>query len=207
MDHKGRDHVGEAPVDHKVPGVGQHGLVEPGHVPQQVVEAAASHPTCGLKVGAVEPLYDVGVVGDLEVWDHRVAEPLHLHVAAVVGPDGHGGVDDVGDIQQNGAYLLAQLSGLGGELLHLLGLGGDLGLHRVCFRLFAGVLFSLSHQHTDLLGQLVPVGPQGFGLLLGLQALLVQVDDLIHQRQFFLLKLVFDILLDNLGVIADKFDV
>ena len=73
--------------------------------------------------------------------------------------------------------------------------------------LLAGILLGLSHQHTDLLGQLVPVGAQGFGFLLGLQALLIQVDHLVHQRELFVLELVLDVLLDHIGVIAYKFDV
>ena len=39
---KGGMTVGEALVDHEIPGVGQHGLVQPGDIAQQVVEAAAA---------------------------------------------------------------------------------------------------------------------------------------------------------------------
>src|SRR5699024_2381058 len=101
VDHEGGDAVGEALVDHEVPAVGQHGLMEPGNVPQEVVEALAGHPAGGVHVDAVKGLHDLSVVGDGEVGHHGVSEPLHLHVGGVVGADGHGGVDDLGDDQHD----------------------------------------------------------------------------------------------------------
>ena len=93
--------VGEALVDHEVTGVGQHRLVQPGDVAQQIVEAAAGHTAGGIQIDAVKALHDVGVVGHLEIRGLWLAEALHLHVAAVVGADGHAGVDDLGDHQHD----------------------------------------------------------------------------------------------------------
>ena len=207
VDHEGGDDVSKTTVDHEVSGIGQDSLVQARNIAQQVVEAAAGDTTGGLEICAVELVDDVGVIGHLEIRHHRFAEPLDFYVIGVVRADGHGGVDDVGDGEQDGAHLFGQLSGFGGQALHLLCLGGDLRLDGFRLLLLAGILLGLSHQHTDLLGQLVPVGAQGFGFLLGLQALLIQVDHLVHQRELFVLELVLDVLLDHIGVIAYKFDV
>ena len=90
-------HVGEALVDHEVPGVGQDGLVQAGNVAQQVVEAVAGHAAGGVQIDAVEALHDVHMVGDGIVGHHRLAEALDLHIVAVVGADGHAGIDHLGD--------------------------------------------------------------------------------------------------------------
>ena len=109
VDHEGGDAEGEALVDHEVAGVGQHRLVEAGDVAHQVVEARAGYPAGGVHVDAVEGLHDLGVVGDFKGGGCCLAEALHLHVAGVVGADGHGGIDDVGDLEQDAADLRGQL--------------------------------------------------------------------------------------------------
>ena len=48
---------------------------------------------------------------------------------------------------------------------------------------------------------------QGLGGLLSLQALVIQVDDLIHQGQLGVLELLADVLLDDLRILPDKLNV
>ena len=145
VDHEGGDAVGEALVDHKVPAIGQHGLVEPGDVAHEIVKAVAGHPAGSVQIDAVESLHDVRVVGDIEGWHRGLAEALHLHVAAVVLADWHGGVDHLRDHQQDVVDLLAQL------LLHLLqlsqtvGVGLHLRLHRLGLLQLGGILLGLTH--------------------------------------------------------------
>ena len=83
-----------------------------------------------------------------------------------------------------------------GGILDLLGFGG-----------LAGVLFSLAHQHANLLGKLVAVGAQGVTLANGGAVLGIQIDDLVYQRQLCILKLLFDVFLNGVRVLADKFDI
>ena len=207
VDHKGRDAEDEALADHKVPGVGQYALMDAGDVPHEIVKAVAGHTACGVHVDAVEGLHDLGVVGDLKVGDHRLTKALDLHVAAVIGADGHGGIDDVGDLEHDLADLLGQLALLGLQLREAVGVGLYLGLGRLGLRQLGGVLLGLTHEHTHLLAQ----GVAGRAELLGLghdgAVLAVQGDDLVHQRQLLLLELLFDVLLDNFGVLPDEFDV
>ena len=140
MDHEGWDAVGEALADHKVPAIGQHGLVHPGDVAQQIVKPAAGHAACSVHIDAVEPLHNIRVVGYLKAGGLCLAEALHLHIAAVVLADGHGGVNDLGDDQHD----LVQC-GLGMfffclQLGHALGAGLDGGVVGVDLRLQRGFL-------------------------------------------------------------------
>ena len=201
-DHEGRDVVGEAPADHKVPGVGEDGRVEPGHVPLEVIEPVAGGPPGGIQVDAVQALHDVHVVGHREVGHHRVAEPLQLHVLAVILADGHRGVDDVGDdhhplfdLLGKDLLVLLQPGHLVGHSLHL-SLGG--------LRL---LLAPLCHHPADLLGNNVALVPQLVAPCLGGPILPVKLNDLVHQRQLLVLELPADVLLNDLRVVANKFHV
>ena len=213
VDHEGGDAVGEALVDHEVPAVGQHRLVEPCNVAQQIVETAAGHAACRVQINAVKPLHDVGVIGYLEIRGLGLAEALHLHVAAVVGADGHGVIDDLGDHQHDLVQGGFGLGLLGFQLGHAVGVrfdggvvGVDLGLDGGLLRL-VGALFQLAEQGTVGLGQLVALGLQGLTVVDGLAALGIQGNGLVHQGQLGVLELLADIFLDNVGVFPNKFDI
>ena len=95
--HERGDDVGKAFVDHKIAGVSQHSLVQAGDVAQQIIEAIASHAACSIHINAVKALHDLGVIRDGEIGHDRLAEALCLDVIAVIGTDGHAGVDHLGD--------------------------------------------------------------------------------------------------------------
>ena len=82
-----------------------------------------------------------------------------------------------------------------------------LGLGLLRLRQLGGVLFRLPHQHTHLLGQLVPLGAQVVGLSHGVPVPAVQLDDLVHQGELALLELLFDVFLDDLRVVPEELDV
>ena len=105
VDHERRDAERKALVDHKVARVGEHALVQTRDVAEQVVEARAGHAARGVHIHAVKALHDLRVVGNFKIRRLRLAEALHLDVIAVVGADGHAGVDDVRDLQ----HILVQL--------------------------------------------------------------------------------------------------
>ena len=156
MDHEGRNAVGEALVDHEVPGVGQHGGVEPGDVSHEVIEASSGHPASGIHIHAVKPLHNLGVIGYLKVGSDRLAEPLDLHIGGVVRADGNGGVDHLGDEQHNPADLSGQLVLLLFQLRQAVGVGFHLGLGSLGLRQLGGVLLGLAHEHAHLLAKGVP---------------------------------------------------
>ncbi len=206
-DHIGRDTEGKALVDHEVPGIGQHRLMEAGDIAQQVVEAVAGDPTGGVHINAAKPLHDLGMVGDVESGHSRFAEPLHLHVAAVVRADGHRGVDDIGDHHHDLVDLRLQVRLLLLQLRQPGGVGLDLLLGGLRLLELGRVLLGLTHQHAHLLAQGVALGPQLAGLGDGGPVFAVQRQDLVHQGELLLLVLLFDIFPDSVRVIPNEFDV
>ena len=156
---------------------------------------------------AIKGLHQVHVVGDGEVGHHGLTEALDLHVAGIVGTQRHGVVDDLGNDQhplvELGVQLVLQLLQVG----QTLGVLGHFLLHGLGFGQLGGVLLGLAHQHADLLGQGIAGGAELVGLHDGGTALGVQLNDLIHQGQLFVLELLFDVLLDDVGIFPDKFDV
>ena len=202
MNHKGWNAVGEALVDHKVPGVGNHRRLEPGNVPHQVVKAVAAGLAGAVQVDAPKALHNLRVVGHLEVGHHRLPKPLDFHVFAVVFADGHRVVDQVGNHQ----HALADFSGhLRLLALHLLQLSGD-GLH-LFFHLLGLFLLALAHQLANLLADGVALLAQLVAPALRGPELGVQFNDLVHQRQLFILEFLFDVFLDQLRIGADQLDV
>ena len=97
MDHKRRDAVSEALVNHEVSGIGQHSFMKSGDIAHQVIKAVAGHPSGGVHINAVEPLHDFRVVRNLKVRHCRFAEPLQLHICAVIRSNGHRWIDDIGN--------------------------------------------------------------------------------------------------------------
>jgi len=147
------------------------------------------------------------VIGDGEVRHLGLAEALDLYVGGIVRADGHGGVNDLGDLEHDVVDLLVQLSFQLFQSGQPLSLIGDLLLHSLGLSQLAGVLLGLTHQHTDLLAQAVAVGTELVRLLNVGPALAVQLDDLIHQRQLLVLKLLLDVFLHNVGIFPDKLNV
>ena len=181
--------------------------MEAGDVAQQIVKAVAGHAAGGVHVDAVEALHDICMVGDLEIGHPGLAEALNLHVAAVVRPDGHAGVDHLGNdhhaLGQLGVQLRLQLLQLGQPG----GLPGYLGLDLLGLRQLGGILLGLAHKHADLLRQGVAVGPQLVGLGFGGPEFGIQLQHLVHQGQLGILELLPDVLPDGVGVFPYKFNV
>ena len=96
-DHEGRHAVGEAAVDHEVPGVGDDGGMQAGDVSHQIIEAVSGHPAGAVQIDAVEGFHDVRMIGHLEIRDHGLAEALQLHVFGIIFADRDRRIDDVRD--------------------------------------------------------------------------------------------------------------
>ena len=204
VDHEGGDAEGEALADHKVPGIGQHRFVEPGHIAQQVVEAAARDTAGGVHVYTIKALHNIDVIGDLVVGHHRLTKALDLHVGGVIGADGYGVVNDLGNDQHDLPNFLGQLGLLLLQLGQPVGVGLHLGLGLLSLGQLGGVLLGLAHQHAHLLGKGVALGPQILSGLNGVAVFLVQSNDLVHQRKLCVLELLFDVFLDDLGVFTNE---
>ena len=211
--HEGRDDIGETLVDHEVAGIGQNSLVQAGDVAQQVVEAIAGHAACGVHINAVEALHDLGMVRDGEIRHDRLTEALSLDVVGVVRADGYAGVDHLGDGVHDLLNAFSQLCLLGFQLCHLVGVSLDSGVVGVDLSLQLSLLglvvalLQLAEQRTVGLAQLVAGSLQGLDFLQALAVLGVLLDDFVNEGELCILKLLLDVFLDRIRVVADKFDV
>ena len=172
--------------------------------PLAAAKAVAGNAACSIQVNAVKAFHDVNMVRDGIIRHNGIAKALYFHIAAVVRADGHTGVDHLRDGVHDVADLVLQLGFLGFQLFQAVSLCGHLLLDLLGFGGLAGVLFSLAHQHANLLGKLVAVGAQGVTLANGGAVLGIQIDDLVYQRQLGILKLLFNVLLDLIGVLTHK---
>ena len=177
--------------------------MEPGDVAAQVVEPVAADLVPGrVQLDAVELLHDVRVVGDGIVGHQGLPEALDLHVLGVVLADGHGGVDDLGDHQHALADLPLELHLTLVQGGHLVSHGGDLLLGGL--RL---VPLALAHEHADPLADHVPLVAEVVAAGHRLPILLIEGDHLVHQGELLVLKLLLDVLPDQVGVRAQQLDV
>ena len=153
------------------------------------------------------------MVRDGEIGHDRLTEALCLDVVGVVRADGHAGVDHLGDGVHDLLNACGELGLLGFQLCHLVGVcldGGVVGVD-LCLQLsllcLVGALLQLAEQRAVGLAQLVAGGLQGLHFLQGCTVLGILFDDLVHQRQLCILKLLFDVFLNGVRVLADKFDI
>ena len=204
VDHEGWDHIGEALADHKVARIGEHGLMQPGDIAEQVVEPVARNPACGVEVDTVEAFHDFDMVGDRIVGGCAVAEALDFNVAGIIGPNRHRRVhhlrNRVHDIPDFGL----ELRFASFQLLEAVGLGRDLRLDGFGFGRLRGILLGLAHQHTDLLAELVAVGAQAVGFADCGAILRIKRDDFIYKGKLLVLEFLFDVFLDKVGIFPHK---
>ncbi len=179
--------------------------MQPRDVAEQIVKAHAGDAAGGFLVDAVKGLHDIHVVGNFKIGHDGLAEALDLDVAAVVRADGDGGVDDVRNHIHDLADLLlisvCDLFELGPAVV--VRLDGCLDLFG--FFELARVLLRLTHQHADLLREGVAAGVQLARLGDGGAVLGVELDDLVDERQLFVLELLLDVFLDRIGIFPQEF--
>ena len=107
---------------------------------------------------------------------------------AVVGADGHAGVDHLGIVYMISLILACSSVSFGLQLLQAVSLGRDLLLDFLGLGSLVGSFLGLAHQRADLLGQLVAVCAQVAGLTDGGAVLGVKRDDLIDEGQLGVLN-------------------
>ena len=209
VDHERRNAEREALVDHKVARVGEHRLVQTGNVAHEIIEARAGDAPGSVHIHAVEALHDLGVIGDLKRGKLRFAEAFDLDVGAVVRTDGNAGVNDVRNEQHDLVDLLLifrlQLLAFGKPRivrLDRLHVGIDLCLNGGLF--LVGGFFQPAEQRSVCLGQRVAPGAQLACLGDGGAVFRVEPDHLVNEGKLFLLKLLLDVFLDQIGIFPQK---
>ena len=153
------------------------------------------------------------MVRNLVIGHDRLAKARGLDVVTVVRADGHGRIDNVGDDVEDLADSALQLGLLGVQLHAALVILLDGGVIGVDLRLqlglsgLVGAFFELAVERPVGLRELIARGLQAFDLLLRGALFRVERNDLVYQRQLFILKLFADIFLDGVGIFPDKSDV
>ena len=206
MDHVRRNEIRKTASDHEITRIGQHRGMQACHIAAEVVEAVAGGSAGCFLVDAGELLHDILVVRDLEIRYKRVAEALIFDIFGVVLTDRNGRVDDVRDDHHDLADLGLKLVLALSERLHL-GVKLCLLLCNAGFCLLRTCDLAACDPLADLLAQRLSLGTELVALLLCLTGLLVQLDDLVYQRELLVLKLLLDIFLDNIGVGSQKFNI
>ena len=96
-DHKRRHTVGKSPVDHKIPGIGDHRGVQSGDIAHQIVETISGNPSGTVQIDPIETFHDLCVIRNLKIRHHRFPIALYLYILTVVFSDRHAGIDDIRD--------------------------------------------------------------------------------------------------------------
>ena len=138
--HERRHTVGEAPVNHKVAGIGNNRRVKSGDIAHEIIETVARNLASRVEVNAVEFFHYLGVIRNLKIRNLGFTVALDFNIFTVVFAYRHARIND---IRNDHHYFLDFFAEFRLKLLKLskaLGVGGDLSLH--LFRFF---LFALSH--------------------------------------------------------------
>ena len=159
VNHKGRNDVSEALIDHKIARIGQNGGMQPCDVARQIIESLSRSAAGGIDVDAVQFFENVEVIGNFKIGNDRFPEAFEFDVFRIVFSDGHIGGDDVG----NGHHVLFELFIDFRRFLFDRGeafrIRDDLRLY--FFRLFPVPLF---HEHAHLLGEGISRGAERVSL-------------------------------------------
>ena len=176
--------------------------MKPRDVSHEVVESVSGDAARAVEIDAAQTLHDVGVIRYLEIRHDGLAETLDLDVFAVVPADGHAVIYYIRDREHNFADRCGKLGFLRLKLGKTLGSGIDLCFCRLCL-----ILLALLHQRADLLREAVAVRAKLVRLGLRTAALDVELDHAIDKLKLAILKLLLDVLLDDVRIFAQKFNV
>ncbi len=168
----------------------------------EVVETVTAGLSGSIEIDTVKCLHDIDMIRDLVVRNDRLAESLVLDILAVVLTDRDRRIDDVRDHEHDLSDFLGQFLLFDIQSSHLIS-------HRsyLLLRLFGFFLLALTHEHTDLLTDGISLGSEILDAGLGLTEFLIVFDDFIYQRELVILKLLLDVLFDDVRICADEFDI
>ena len=196
-DHERRNAICKSSIDHKISCISKYCRMDPSNVAHKIIKTIACHSAGRIHVNAVKAFHNLCMIGDLKIRHHRITEFLDLHIFTVILTNRNRRIDNIGDHHHD---LL--------DLLFHFVFFCSKGIHAVClsrnllFDLFCFFFLSLSHHGTDLLGQFVSVGTKSLYFVFDLTVLLIQLHHFIYKSQFFILKLIFDILFYNIRILS-----
>jgi hypothetical protein len=194
-DHKGRNIVCEAPVDHEVTRVGKNGRMQACYVSAEIVETVAARFPRTFDVDAMQLFHNVNMIRYLKIGNGRFAETLNLHVLTVVLSDWNGIVNDIRDYHHPFFDLGVELFL---QLLQFNKLPGNLGNSLLV--VFRFLFPAFGHQISYFLADGIPLASQVVAFELGIPVFFVHFYNFIDKYQLLILELLFDVFLNQLGV-------
>ena len=176
--------------------------MESCYVAHEIVEAVSGNSARRIKVYAMESFHNVGVIRNLKIGDHRVAEAFTFDIFAVVLADRYRFVDNVRYAHHYRLDFFLDLVFTGGKLVDFAAQFGRLYLHG-----FGFILFALRHKTADKLGGFVSFCSESFDLCLYCAVFRVESENLVNKLDLVVLELVSHVLSDHFGVFAYKLDI
>ena len=201
-DHERRYTVGKSSVDHEIAGIGNNCGVQSRNITHQIIETVSGNLSGSIQIDTVELLHDLSVIGNLKIRNNRLTVTGNLHVLGIILTDRNRRIDDIRNGHHQLQNTLGQLLLLLRKLLQSLSISSNFLLH--CLSLLA---LALSHQLTDLLGQLIAGSLQIVSSLLSLTTLCIQLDHLVYHGQLVVLEFLLNILFNNIRILTDKLNI
>ena len=164
--------------------------MQPRYISHQIIKPVARNFTRSVQINPLKFLHDLRMVRDFKIGHDRLPVFFDFHVAAVVFADRNGRIDDIGDRHHDLIYFFLQLTLLCFQFCQMLRI-----FLYLRFQCHGFVFFALTHQCADLFGNHIPAGTKRVCFLFCFSGLRVQSNHFIHQRQFVILKFVFNVLL------------
>ena len=200
--HEGRDAIGKTALDHEITCIRNYSRMQTCNIAHQVIEAIAGYFTSAVQIDAMQIFHNFGMIGNVKFRNHWLAKALQLYVLAIIFTDRNTGINNIGQSHHDLFHFLRQF---GFHLLQLCQACRSLG--HLLLHLLSLFLQALRHQTTDLFRDLVTVCTKIICLLFHLTAFGIQLNYLINHRQFAILELIANILLNDLRIFSDKFQI
>ena len=166
-------------------------------IAHQIIETVSGNFSGAVQIDAIEFLHDLCMIRNLKSRDDRLTKLLQFYILRIILADRHAGIDHVRDLHHDLLHAVSDHCFFFLDLLQLICHGSDLLFD--CFRF---VSLSFLHQTADLLAHRIALCAQIIHTLLHRTQLTVFDDHFIYQRKFLVLKFLFDVLFDEIRILA-----
>ena len=171
-------------------------------VSEQIVESVSGNASCRIHIDSVKGLHNIRVVRNFKIRNLRLTESLNFYILAVIFSDRDGRIDDIGNDHHSLPDFLVH------NLLTVFKLGNSLSrISNLCLDCHCFILFPLTHQLSDFLGNLIALSLKCFLLLKKFSSLFIKLDDFINHRKFSVLEFVADVLFYYFWIFSQKLNI
>ena len=198
-DHIWRYAVGKTFIYHKIPCIGKNSGMKPCDITHKIIKAASCNLSGCLQVDSVYRLHNIGMIGHFKIRHNRFPKSFYLYIFGIILSDRN---TIIYNIRNNEHYLIYTLRKLVFLLFKL--------LKSVCkciyfrLRFLSLFFFPFSHKLSDFLRDDVSLIPKLISFGLRFSYAYIKLGDLINKRKLIILKFLFYILLNKIGIFPDQ---